>query len=119
MDMLNVSKGTSFLEKNDRDLFKSRESLVGLILIMDIRRNWANEESQLLDWLDRGRLSRSNIMIVLNKSDKVSKHIQKKQIKEIQTDSNVNDVFVISCRKKAGLFDLQKYIFKKFRVITT
>ena len=91
-----------------------RESLAGLILIMDIRRNWAVEEKELLDWLDSARLSRKNIIIVLNKSDKVSKHIQKQQIKTIQVDSGVDDVFVISCRKKTGLFDLQKHIFEKF-----
>ena len=91
-----------------------RQSLVGLILVMDIRRNWAIEEDQLLDWLDKERLSRKNIMIVLNKSDKLSRYLQKAQVHKIQSDSGVDDVFVISCTKKLGIIDLQKYIFKKF-----
>ena len=93
-----------------------RQSLVGLVLVMDIRRSWAIEESQLLDWLGKGKLSRKNIIIVLNKSDKFSNNLRKKQVQEIQLNSGVDDVFVISCRKKEGLFDLQKYIFKKFNV---
>ena len=93
-----------------------RESLLGFILVMDIRRNWAIEERQLLDWLDKGRLSRENIIITLNKSDKLSKYLQQKQIKQIKSDSGVNDVFAMSCKKKIGISDLQKHIFKKFSV---
>ena len=94
-----------------------RESLVGLILVMDIRRNWAIEEGQLLDWLGKGKLSRKNIIVILNKSDKVNKCFQKKQIQKIQSESGVDDVFIISCRKKTGIFDLQKHIFKKFNTL--
>ncbi len=90
-----------------------RESLVGLILVMDIRRKWAIEESQLLDWLDKGRLERKNIIIILNKADKLSKYLQKKQVKEIQSNSGVDDVFAISCKKKVGIIDLQKRIFNQ------
>ena len=93
-----------------------RESLVGLILVMDIRRKWAIEEDQLLDWLDKRRLSRKNIIIVLNKSDKLSKSPQKTQVQKIQSDSGVDDVFAISCRKKFGLVDLQRHLFKKFHI---
>ena len=73
------SRKEVFAWKNMIEVYLSRrESLVGLILIMDIRRKWAIEESQLLDWLDKERLSRKNIVIVLNKSDKLNNNLQKK-----------------------------------------
>ena len=109
------SKKEILVWKNMIETYLSqRQSLVGLILVMDIRRKWAIEESQLLDWLDKERLSRKNIIIVLNKSDKLSKNLQIKQAKEIQLNSRVENVFAISCKKKIGISDLQKYIFKTF-----
>ena len=110
-------KEVVFWKKMIEAYLSQRESLAGLILVMDIRRSWAIEEVQLLDWLDEGRLSRKNIIVILNKSDKVSKCFQKKQIQKIQSESGVDDVFIISCRKKTGVFDLQKHIFKKFNAL--
>lgn len=103
--------------------FRKRQSLVGFILVMDIRRNWAIEEDQLLDWLQTNfsnqerlskKIEKKNVIIVLNKCDKLSNHQQKKQSNKIKSDSGVDDIFIVSCKKKLGILSLQRHIYNKF-----
>ena len=54
----------------------SRKSLKGVLLIMDIRRSPGNEELNFIDWLEREGLA---CLMVLTKTDKLSKTRQKKQ----------------------------------------
>ena len=54
----------------------SRESLKGVILIMDIRRSPGTEELNFIDWLAREGLA---CLLVLTKTDKLSKTRQNKQ----------------------------------------
>ena len=94
--------------------FKTRLSLKGLILVMDIRRDWTDDESQLLNWLENLPLKQKHIIVVLNKCDKLNNHQKKTRYQKIQKDSQIQDVFVVSCIKKTGIVDLQKHIYKKF-----
>lgn len=54
----------------------SRKSLKAVLLIMDIRRSPGNEELNFIDWLAREGLA---CLMVLTKTDKLSKTRQKKQ----------------------------------------
>lgn len=96
--------------------FKVRPSLVGLILIMDIRRPWSPQEQQLLDWLQINQLKshreKHHLILVLNKCDKLNRHQQRQQKQKIQAQSNIQEVFVTSCHKKQGIKALQRCIFK-------
>lgn len=47
-----------------------RESLAGLVLVMDIRRDLADEERQLLDWAGGADLP---VLVLLNKADKLGR----------------------------------------------
>ena len=90
--------------------FKVRTSLVGLILVMDIRRSWSVDEVQLVDWLDREGISSRQIVVVLNKCDKLSRQVQDRQRRQMQMDSQINDIFVVSCKKRQGIKELQKFM---------
>jgi GTP-binding protein len=52
-----------------------RGSLAGLVLVMDIRRDLADEERQLLDWADSAGLP---ALVLLNKADKLGRGQQGK-----------------------------------------
>ena len=53
-----------------------RKTLVGLVLIMDIRRIPGSDETRFIDWLDLYRIGR---ILTLTKTDKLSKTKQIKQ----------------------------------------
>ena len=86
-----------------------RDSLVGLVLVMDIRRKWTKEELVLVQFVhSHGRA----VAIALTKSDKISKLEAQKFLAKHKKDSKVDAVFVISNTKKIGYEHLEDYIYK-------
>lgn len=86
----------------------SRKSLVGLLLVMDIRREWAQEEINLVDWM---KIQEKPIVIVLTKSDKLGPQEIEKRKAFIKQNSGIETLFSISNLKKTGLKELEKYIY--------
>ena len=89
---------------------KTSPSLIGLILVIDIRRNWSEDETQLLEWINQ-QTQPKNVMLVLNKSDKLKNLAQNLQKHKIQIESQIDDVFIVSCNKNQGIKELQKHIY--------
>ncbi len=88
-----------------------RENLQGLVLLMDIRRDWAQEEEMLKQFchsIDKP------ICLVLTKSDKCSKQEKANRLKELKKKSGVDDVYVISSQEKQGLDELEEFIFRRW-----
>lgn len=84
------------------DLYlKQRRSLLGLILLIDIRRDPGQEESDLVDWLEKSRMP---YLIVLTKADKLSKTKQKKRVAAIcsHLDRDENGVILFSAKTRKG-----------------
>ena len=85
-----------------------RSSLVGLVLVMDIRRDWAHEEAQLVAWVKRmGKKG----LVVLNKADKV------KTSDLVKSQKNVGKlvdwpIVVCSSFKKTGVVALEEQIWQ-------
>jgi GTP-binding protein len=79
----------------------SRESLKGVILIMDIRRSPGNEELNFIDWLAGEGLA---CLLVLTKTDKLSKTRQKKQLAMIANTvgRHKEDLLLFSAKTKQG-----------------
>ena len=79
----------------------SRESLKGVILIMDIRRSPGNEELNFIDWLAGEDLA---CLLVLTKTDKLSKTRQKKQLAMIANTvgRHREDLLLFSAKTKPG-----------------
>jgi GTP-binding protein len=59
----------------------SRSSLVGALLIMDIRRDWSSDEAMILNWLERRGVP---LIVILNKMDKISRSQQAQRLREFQ-----------------------------------
>lgn len=89
----------------------SRANLIGLLLIMDIRRDWSEDEEQLKEWLGPRKLP---IVVVLTKADKMSRGEGLQRIRKMKADSKIEDVFMVSSSKKEGFKELEEQMFKTF-----
>ena len=78
-----------------------RESLRGIVVIMDIRRTPATEESDLLHWLEHHNIAR---ILVITKADKLSKNKQIKQVNHIIQTIGVakSEVILFSAKTRLG-----------------
>ena len=88
-----------------------RDVLVGLLLIMDIRREWSEDESLLKYWTDRQNVP---LALVLTKSDKLSRGAAFSRKRKLQKDSGVNNVFIVSSLKRDGLKDVEQFVFESW-----
>jgi len=79
----------------------TRNMLKGVVLIMDIRRTPGPEEMNMLDWLSHYYIS---TILVLTKSDKLSKTKQKKQLAEIANtlSADKNNLILFSAKSRQG-----------------
>jgi GTP-binding protein len=78
-----------------------RHSLLGLILLIDIRRDPGKEEFDMIDWLESHEMP---YLVVLTKSDKLSKTKQQKRLLSIcvQMNREKDNVILFSTRTKIG-----------------
>ena len=88
-----------------------RENLQGLVLLMDIRRDWSEDEEILKQFCYR---IDKPICLVLTKADKCSKQEKSNRLKELKKKSGVDDVYVISSQTKEGLEELEEFIFRRW-----
>ncbi len=78
-----------------------RPNLLGLILIIDIRRDPGEEEQDLARWLSSHEMP---YLVVLTKADKLSKTQQQKRAAIISSQMNrsVGEVILFSAKTRAG-----------------
>ncbi|MBT3386380.1 MAG: YihA family ribosome biogenesis GTP-binding protein [Desulfobacula sp.] len=79
----------------------NRQNLLGLILLIDIRRDPEKEEFDMMDWLQAHEIP---YLVILTKSDKLSKTKQQKRLSSIcsQMNRGKNNVIVFSAKTKKG-----------------
>jgi GTP-binding protein len=83
----------------------SRENLRAVVVILDIRRTPNEEDAQLLEWLDRSGIPS---VLVVTKSDKLSKTAQAKQRKAIAAALEVGpeELLLFSSKSRLGMEEL-------------
>ncbi len=86
------------------------EKLKAIILVMDIRRDWAQEEKQMKEYAEHFGLS---LILVLTKADKLGSSQLLKRVQLIKEKALLKNIFVCSSFKKKGLDDLHEHILKK------
>lgn len=88
-----------------------RSTLKAFVLIMDIRRDWTEDEEMLMEMSHNQGLP---FVLVLTKADKVSKseriRLEKKYIKNLAIDS----CFATSSLDNIGFENVEEHIYKKF-----
>jgi GTP-binding protein len=88
-----------------------RDTLCGVVLIMDIRREWSGDEEMLRQWFE---YHDTPWALVLNKSDKLSRSqflLRKAAFEKI---AGKGRVYVASSMKKTGLEEIRNVLFKEW-----
>jgi GTP-binding protein len=89
-----------------------RETLKGVFLIMDIRREWSDEEEMLKDWFAANDVPWA---VVLNKADKLSRSQAASQRKVITAEmQSAPPVFSVSSSKNEGFEDVRDLVFDEW-----
>lgn len=89
----------------------TRETLSGLLLVMDARRDWTEDEELLKRFcfqMDRP------MAIALTKIDKLKKPEVAQRVKAIQKQADLSAIFPISNVKKNGVKELEEFIFSEW-----
>lgn len=90
---------------------RERANLVGLILLMDIRRDWTADEIQVRDFAEsHGR----RVALVLTKMDTLSKSEAQKRKQEIARQSHERDIFLVTERDRKTIADVEDFVFKNW-----
>ncbi len=79
----------------------ARENLIGLILLIDIRRDPGKEEYEMMEWLEDHDIP---YLVVLTKSDKLSRNKQQNRLAAIcsKIHREKNGVILFSSKTKKG-----------------
>jgi len=88
-----------------------REELAGLVLVMDARREWSEDEELLKAYTETRGIP---LAVVLTKSDKLSKNEIQKSLNGIKKDSGTSAVFMTSALKKLGHEQVEEYLYENW-----
>jgi GTP-binding protein len=89
----------------------TRETLVGLILVMDVRRDLEEEEVMLLEFCEK---QDRPIVIALTKIDRLSKSELQKRMNFFAKEYADLPFFPVSSVKKVGMKDIEDFIFEQW-----
>ena len=87
----------------------ARGNLIGLLLIMDIRRDWSGDEVDLLDWMQPRGLPSA---VVLTKADKLSRTVILNRVRVIRQESGLDAVLAASALNKSGVKEIDDFVFQ-------
>lgn len=88
-----------------------RPQLAGLVLLMDMARDWQMDEEVLAQYAMKHDIP---ILVGLTKSDKFSKRDIEKAISRIKKQSRLEEVFPISAQTQQGCEELEEFIFRSW-----
>ncbi|KZX86004.1 YihA family ribosome biogenesis GTP-binding protein [Oleiphilus sp. HI0009] len=97
------------------DYLQNRDSLVGLVLIMDIRKPLTEFDTMLLDWSKKSELSTT---ILLTKADKLkygpAKTVLLQVRKALEDHGFINDILLFSSLKGTGVKEARNALNRNF-----
>jgi GTP-binding protein len=86
----------------------TRQNLGGLLLVMDIRRDWTRDEELLKGFSDMRGFP---IAVVLTKADKLTRNEKLKSVNNIRKKAKLDAVFPVSTLNKEGQDEVEQYVF--------
>lgn len=86
----------------------TREQLRGLLLIMDIRREWTEDEELLKKFSDQRGFP---MAVVLTKADKMTRNHINQAVAKVKKMSGLSAVFPVSSLKKTGQDEVEDYMY--------
>lgn len=88
-----------------------RQSLNGLLLVMDIRRKWTEDEELLKEFAGRRDIP---FAVALTKADKLSRNEIQKAVAALKRQAQLSHLFPISSLKKTGHVELEEFVFSEW-----
>lgn len=88
-----------------------RENLRGLLLVMDIRRDWEEEEELLKKFSEERGFP---IAVIATKADKMSRSQMLQAVAKIKKASGLSAVFPVSSLKKTGQDEIEDYYYENW-----
>lgn len=89
---------------------RQRENLKGVILVMDIRRDWGIEEEHLITWLSSQKIP---VLVALTKIDKLNSTELNKCTQGLKKQIQLQS-FGCSNLDKKGIVELENFIFNNW-----
>lgn len=93
------------------DYFSVRGQLAGILLLMDIRRDWEEEEEMLMRFAQKLKIP---LAVIMTKSDRLKPHEVQKAIREMQDGGGIDHIFPISSEKKIGVDVVENFVFNSW-----
>lgn len=89
----------------------TRGNLKGLLLLMDLRRQWSEDEELLKQFCHRINLP---LCVLLTKSDKCNAKEKNEAQKRIRNAAETSQVFLISSQTGDGIKEIEEFIFREW-----
>lgn len=89
----------------------TRPNLKGLVLLMDLRREWSQEEELLKQFCNRTGLP---LCVLLTKADKCKAKEKNEAQKRIRKDAQTDNVYLISSQTGEGIETVEEFIFREW-----
>lgn len=94
-----------------QNYLSQRPQLAGLVLLMDMARDWTEDEEILTQFVMTHDIP---VAVGLTKADKFSKNDQAKAIARIKKQSRLEEVFPLSSQTKQGCDEFEEFIYKSW-----
>lgn len=94
-----------------QNYLSQRPQLAGLVLLMDMARDWSEDEEMISQFVMRHDLP---VAVGLTKSDKFSKADIAKAIARIKKQSRLEDVYPISAQTRAGCEEFEEFVYRNW-----
>ncbi len=93
------------------EYLRGRPQLVGVILLVDIRRDWSDEETQITNFaVSFGR----SVAVVLTKSDKLGRAELNERKKHFEKHSTTSNIFVTSSQEQKSVAAVEDFVFRNW-----
>lgn len=89
----------------------NRSQLCGLLLVMDIRREWDKEERMIKKFCSSENLP---MLIVLTKADKLNRQEVEQAINKMKKVSQLEAIFAVNSEKRVGHEGVENYFFNEW-----
>ena len=88
-----------------------RECLAGLVLVMDVRRDWEEEEKLLMRFANKIGLP---VVVAMTKIDRLNNKELKERLAAIKQHAHTDKLFPVSSTKEQGYDVMEDYIYKEW-----
>ena len=89
----------------------NRECLGGLVLVMDVRRDWEEHEKMLLRFANKIGVP---MVVAMTKIDRLNQKELKERLAEIKKHAHTSLLFPISSTTHVGYREMEEYIYKEW-----